>query len=130
MSTGAKAGVGVGIGAVALIGLVSAVFLILRRRRSKTSRSELAGDGPPGTGYSERKLTGYDQPLTEFYDPKSTSKLEQKRTEYYELDNKKWVEPVELPADSKEEAARKERERIARVDARAAAGYDGAYRGN
>lgn len=119
-----------GVGAIALIGLVSAVFLILRRRRSKNSRSELAGDGPPGTGYSERKLTGNDPSIKEFYDPRSTAKLELNRHEYYELDNKKWVEPAELPADSKEEAARKEKERIARVDARVAAGYDGAYRGN
>jgi hypothetical protein len=72
------------------------------------------------------------QPITEFYDYKSTAKLEQEKNNFHEMDTWKVgnTAPVELPMSAAEEAAAKERARIARMEDRVAAGYDGAYRGN
>lgn len=118
MSTGAKAGMGIGIAAAAILVLAVLAFFLRRRRRVVEAES------PPG--YSDA------QPISEFYDPKSTAKIEQDRGQYYEMDSRRYVDPVELPTpvNAREEAAMKERERVRRVDERAAAGYGGAYRGN
>lgn len=46
LSVGAKAGIGAGVGAVALLIIAVAAFLLLRRRRSSSSPAELASSSP------------------------------------------------------------------------------------
>lgn len=116
MSTGAKAGIAVGV-VFLLVGILGAGVFFLRKKRRVASDAE-----PPR--YS-----------AEVYDYKSTAKLEAEKNYYYEMgnvDSRKGgnADVAELPMSAAEEAAAKERARIARVNDRAAAGYDGAYRGN
>jgi hypothetical protein len=116
MSTGAKAGIAVGV-VIVLVGILGVGAFFLRRRRR--AGSDVA---PP-------------QYSAEVYDYKSTAKLEAEKNYYYEMgnvDSRKSgnADVAELPMSAAEEAAARERARIARVNDRAAAGYDGAYRGN
>ena len=120
MSTGAKAGIAVGVITIVIAALGVLAFFLIRRRRVAKAES------PPR--YSE------SQPTMEFYDYKSTAKLEHEKNNFYEMDTRKHanasVAELPVPLTAAEEAAARERARIARVDDRAAAGYDGAYRGN
>ncbi|KAH7140021.1 hypothetical protein B0J13DRAFT_558795 [Dactylonectria estremocensis] len=50
LSTGAKAGIGAGVGIVALGAIAVAAFLLLRRRRTRGNSGQ---DKAPGTGYSQ-----------------------------------------------------------------------------
>jgi len=113
LTPGAKAGIAVGAVA-ALVAVFGLLMFFLRKRRLGAKETD-----PP-------------QYSAEVYDYKATAKLENEKNNYYEMDTRKAFNPnvAELPMSPEEEAAAKERARIARMEDRVAAGYDGAYRGN
>ncbi|RMJ21095.1 hypothetical protein PHISP_08033 [Aspergillus sp. HF37] len=49
LSTGAKAGIGVGVGVAGLIVLAAVVFFVLRSRRKRKAESQAADNPPPDT---------------------------------------------------------------------------------
>jgi hypothetical protein len=118
LSTGAKAGIGVGVAIVALVAIGLIAFFVLRRRKRSTSKAPYQAEmHAPGAGRGEKQ----------FYDSKiAPSEIG--------TDGATTGHMVELPASRSHAElpaeVMTERERIARVDDRAAAGYEGAYRGN
>jgi uncharacterized membrane protein len=117
LSGGAKAGIGVGVAVVVLLIIGAAVFFVLKKRRGRTARvpfqAEMSADG---SGKEKQTHDGKIVPSemgTEGAVGKHVVELPTSASH------------AELPA-----VGMTEKERIARVDDRAAAGYDGAYRGN
>jgi len=118
LSTGAKAGIGVGVAIVAILAIGLIAFFVLRRRKRSTSKAphqaEMHGSGigSDEKHFRDAKIApseiGTDGAMTGH-----TVELPTSRSH------------AELPGEGMTE-----RERIARVDDRAAAGYEGAYRGN
>lgn len=101
---------------LALVGAL-AFFLLRRRRRDARGGQKDLVRGAGTVGKSEL----------------GTEKLVEAPTYARGVDVKHNAPPSELPAESSPQelpADEQEKQRVARVDDRAAAGYEGAYRGN
>lgn len=101
---------------LAIIGALA--FFFLRRRRRNTLHGQ--PDPASGAGWAKKSELDAEEPLAA---PAYAS----------EVDVKPYMEPSELPVVSTPQefsADEREKQRVAKVDDRAAAGYEGAYRGN
>jgi hypothetical protein len=106
LSGGAKAGIGIGVAVIVLAIIGAAAFFVLKRRRGRNEKA------PPYQRGVEMPAAGEKQ-----YDGKPVEMSAQGQA-------------VELPTRMSAAELPTEKERIARVDDRVAAGYEGAYRGN
>ena len=98
---------------LAIIGALA--FFFLRRCRRNTLHGQ--PDPASGVGWAKKSELDAEEPLAYAS----------------EVDVKPYMEPSELPVVSTPQefsADEREKQRVAKVDDRAAAGYEGAYRGN
>lgn len=122
LSTGAKAGIGVSVALGAIIASGGVAFFVLRRRKNTTTAGGTMAELPVSAAAASAG-TKHDEKRDRKDLPNEMEAVGALRGNLVEL-------PASQGHSELHGKSITEQDMIARVDDRAAAGYDGAYRGN